>query len=579
MDHPGRGRTLRAAGHPGRTRADTHFSVLRRVMRCQTVWILHTRQMTSLPALPDSPALHTAIRRELYSFTLYRLLEAALLCLTVFAPVGLIFGEPRHPHLAIAIAIVYLIAAVALFFSGRRGHITTQVVLGISIDILISTLATNALPGVASGIAMMLLFNIGAAALFLPLRKGLVLAAIASVALALQLGWSYLSSNAITRPLIEIPMFAVSYLAIATLTSLLGQQLRATEALAEHRGSQAANLAEVNELIIRRMRTGVLLVDGDGEIRLANEAALLHLGAAGEGRRMLATAAPPLYARLRLWERSGNQDATPLQLAQDLPEILPRFARMLADGDQVLVFLDDAELASRRAESLTLATLGRFSASLAHEIRNPLAAISYATQLLEESQDINQSDRRLLEIIYQQTRRMNGIVESVLGLARRERAQHEHLDLGAFARQFVADYLESHPLDNDTLDIKHTGGPLPCLADRRQLQQIVTVLVHNALVYGRMPGEPAQVSVHAHRDDKGAPVLDVQDRGPGIPETVAAQMFRPFFTTSSHGTGLGLYLAQEMCQANQAELIHIPLPAGGTCFRIRLTGARAIATP
>lgn len=526
----------------------------------------------------DTQSLQVAIRRELYSFTLYRLLEAALLCLTVFAPVGMIFGQPRHPHLAAGIAIVYLIAAIALFFSGRRGQVNTQVWTGISLDILASTLATNALPNVGSGIAMMLLFNIGAAALFLPLRKGLMLAAIASVALALQLAWSYLTQEAINRPLIEIPMFALSYLAIATLTSLLGQQLRATAALAEHRGSQAANLAEVNELIIRRMRTGVLLVDGDGEIRLANEAALLHLGAAGEGRRMLATAAPALYARLRLWERDGTQDTTPLQLAQDLPEILPRFARMLAEGDQVLVFLDDAELASRRAESLTLATLGRFSASLAHEIRNPLAAISYATQLLEESQDINTSDRRLLEIIYQQTRRMNGIVESVLGLARRERAQHEHLDLGEFARQFVAEYLQNHPLDNDTLDIKVAPGAFPCLADRRQLQQIVTVLVHNALVYGRMPGAPAHVSVHVYRDDKGAPVLDVQDRGPGIPETVAAQMFRPFFTTSSHGTGLGLYLAQEMCQANQAELQHIPLPAGGTCFRIRLTGARAITT-
>ena len=532
----------------------------------------------AIAPVTDTPSMHAAIRRELYSFTLYRLLEAALLCLAIFAPVGMIFGEPRHPQLAAIVAVVYLLAAVTLFFTGRQGKILTQVLLGIGIDILASTLATYALPGAASGIAMMLLFNVGAAALFLPLRKGLTLGTVASVALAVQWLWGYFTGELSPRPLIEVPMFSVSYLAIATLTSLLGQQLRATEALAEHRGSQAANLAEVNELIIRRMRTGVLVVDGDGEIRLANEAALLHLGAAGEGRRMLATAAPALHARRILWERTGTQDTTPVQLAQDLPEVLPRFARLLADGDHMLIFLDDAELASRRAESLTLATLGRFSASLAHEIRNPLAAISYATQLLEESQDINDSDRRLLDIIYQQTRRMNGIVESVLGLARRERAQHEHMDLGEFARHFVADYLESHPLDNDTLDIKAPNGAVPCLVDRRQLQQIVTVLVHNALVYGRMPGTPAQVTVHVHRDDKGAPLLDVQDRGPGIPETVAAQMFRPFFTTSSHGTGLGLYLAQEMCQANQAELVHIPLPAGGTCFRIRLAPARTIAT-
>src|SRR5690606_15181098 len=141
----------------------------------------------------------------------------------------------------------------------------------------------------------------------------------------------------------------------------------------------------VNDVIARRRGPGGLRVAGDGEIRLANEAAMLQLGDAGEGRRLLATAAPGLEARLRRWERDGANDPTPLQLAPDLPEVLPRFARLLAESDQVLVFLDDAELASRRAETLTLATLGRFSASLAHEIRNPLAAISYATQLLEES--------------------------------------------------------------------------------------------------------------------------------------------------------------------------------------------------
>jgi len=107
---------------------------------------------------------------------------------------------------------------------------------------------------------------------------------------------------------------------------------------------------------------------------------------------------------------------------------------------------------------------------------------------------------------------------------------------------------------------------------------VVTVLVHNALVYGRMPGEPARVSLHVHRDARGAPLLDVVDHGPGIPEAVAGQLFHPFFTTSSHGTGLGLYIAREMCLANQADLSHVAIPAGGTCFRIRLAGARAIDT-
>lgn len=579
MDHPGRGRTLRAAGHPGRTRADFHFSVLRRVMRCQPARFPHTvRLMPSPSNLPAPLALHAAMRRELHFFTLYRVFEAALLCLTVFSPVTEWFPAPRHPQLAVSVALAYLIIACLLFAYRQSGVVARQVLAGVMTDILVTALATHALPGVASGIAMMLLFNIGAAALLLPLRSGLTVAGSASLALLLQSAWSFFTAEGTPRPAAEIAMFATSYLAIATLTSVLGRQLRASEALAEQRGSQAANLAELNELIIRRMRTGVLLVNGDDEIRLANEAAMLQLGDAGEGRRLLATAAPALEVRLRKWLRDGQHDATPLQLAADLPEVLPRFARLLAGGEQVLVFLDDAELASRRAESLTLATLGRFSASLAHEIRNPLAAISYATQLLEESRDIPESDRRLLEIIYQQTRRMNGIIENVLSLARRERAQPEHVELCEFAQQFVDDYRQSHPLDNDQLEARSPAQQVPCLMDRRQLQQVVTVLVHNALIYGRLPGQPARITLHVHRDTKGGPLLDVVDHGPGIPDAVSNQLFRPFFTTSGHGTGLGLYIAREMCLANQADLDYVALPAGGACFRIRLAGARAIDT-
>ena len=531
-----------------------------------------------MPTSSASP-IQAAIRRELHFFTLYRVLEAALLCLTVFSPVGVFLGgEPRHPLLAMAVALTYLLVACLLFFWRSRGHVRPMVLLGIGLDIAASLLAMHALPSAAAGIAMMLLFNVGAAAMLLPRRWSLTIAGLAGAALIGEYLWSLLAGHGHQRPLAEMLMFAVSYLAIATLTSVLGRQMRASQALAEERGSQVANMAEVNELIIRRMRTGVLLVEGNGEIRLANEAAMLQLGNRGEGRRTLATTAPELARRLHRWQHDGDGEPAPLQLSPDLPEVLPRFTRLLAGSDQVLVFLDDGSLASRRAESLTLATLGRFSASLAHEIRNPLAAISYATQLLEESRDIPEADRRLLEIIYQQTHRMNGIVENVLGLARREAARPEHVDLGEFVRNFVAEYQESHPLENDRLEAHLPRATVAAMIDRRQLQQVVTVLVHNALVYGRLPGEPARIGVHARLDDGGAPLLDVTDRGPGIPDMVAAQLFRPFFTTSGHGTGLGLYIARELCQANQATLGYVPVPAGGACFRIRLAGARAITT-
>ena len=263
-------------------------------------------------------------------------------------------------------------------------------------------------------------------------------------------------------------------------------------------------------------------------------------------------------------------------MAPDQPEVQPRFARLLAGSELSLVFLDDASVVSRRAESLTLATLGRFSASLAHEIRNPLAAINYAVQLLEES-PLNDADRRLLQIIHQQCQRTNGIVESVLGLARRERANPEHVDLNLFVRTFIDEYRQSMSIETDSLEIIPSTRAVPALVDPRHLHQVLTVLVQNAFNYGRLPGEPARVRLRVAPSEQRA-VIDVTDRGPGVPETTAARLFNPFFTTSEHGTGLGLYIARELCRANQATLDYVPVPGGGSCFRVIMPGPNALAT-
>lgn len=525
-----------------------------------------------MPRTPAPASTESALRRELYFFTLYRALEAGLLALMVFSPFGLLVEEPRHLAMGRAAASAYLVAAVVLFFSGRRGRLAPQALAGVTVDIAAATLAVHALPASASGIALMLLFNIGAAALFLPLRYGLGAAGVAAGALVAEFLWAAFTDGRNTRSPAELAMFAVSFAAIATLTYLVGKQMRASQALADRRGVEAANLAEVSELIIRRMRTGVLLVGSDGHIRIANEAAVLLLGDQGSGP--LNQVSTELAHRLHRWRRDGVADDAPMQLAPDLPEVVPRFTRLLADGDLALIFLDDTTLLSRKAESMTLATLGRFSASLAHEIRNPLAAISYATQLLEESREIPEADRRLLEIIHQQTQRMNGIVQNVLGLARRERAQPEYLELVGFVRRFIEDYTTSHPLEGDVLQLKADQPAVPALVDANQLHQVLTALVYNALTYGRMPGEPARVTVRVGGEH--GPQIDVIDRGPGIPEGIAAQLFRPFYTTSSHGTGLGLYIARELCRANQATLEYLPLPGGGACFRTRLPGPHSL---
>ncbi|MDC7807760.1 HAMP domain-containing sensor histidine kinase [Luteimonas sp BLCC-B24] len=526
-----------------------------------------------------SPGL---MQRELALFSLYRLLEAALLALLVFSPWGELLGEVVDPAVAISVSLGYLVASVGLLLHARHARVdhAAHAVVGVAVDIAVAGLVSHAIPEVAPGVAMLLLFNISAASLFVSLRSSLLIAAAAAAALLFERVASLVGGSPFDRPLAETLMFALGFFAAASLTRQLGKQVRDTQALAERRGAEAANMAEINELVIRRMQTGVLLVDGTGQIRLANEAALLLLGDAdtpGEDAmhgRTLSQLAPRLALRLADWLRSGSTDDAPLTLREHT-DVMPRFVRLLANSDHTLVFLDDTSLVSRRAESLTLATMGRFSAGLAHEIRNPLAAISYATQLLEESEDIRDADRRLLQIIHQQCVRTNGIVESVLSLARRERARPEHVDLVAAAHAFVQDYRMIVADDNAEIRVACDQASLSAVFDPRHLHQVLTALVNNAVRYGRMPGAPARITLRIEPDGD-CPTLSVLDRGPGIPDAVASQLFRPFFTTSESGTGLGLYIAHELCRANEARLDYVAVPGGGACFRITLAARQTL---
>jgi two-component system sensor histidine kinase PilS (NtrC family) len=519
--------------------------------------------------------------RDLYYFALYRVLEAGILAGLLFSPLSGMLGEQRDPLLGTAVTIGYLVFAMLMLFLGRREQWLAPLVLtGVVVDIVVASLATYAVPDATAGIAMLLLFNVAAACLLLPRKPGLGVALLATLAMGAEFVVETLGTTPTDRPVAEVIMFAVTYLAVGMLASQAGQRARASQALADQRGVEVANLFEVNELIIRRMRTGVLVVDADNRIKLANEAASLLLGDGSEGENdghgiHLPQVAPELARRLQQWRNGWQNDETPLQLSPDQPEVQPRFARLLAGSELSLVFLDDASVVSRRAESLTLSALGRFSASLAHEIRNPLAAINYAVQLLEESKSIIDGDRRLLQIIHQQCQRTNGIVESVLGLARRERASPEHVDLNGYVRRFVDEYQQNMSIETDSLETVIGARAVPALVDLRHLQQILTVLVHNALNYGRLPGEPARVRLRVFQADN-RPMIDVLDRGPGIPEAVAAQLFRPFFTTSEHGTGLGLYIARELCRANQASLEFVAVPGGGSCFRVTLPGPHSL---
>ncbi|MGH8125949.1 MAG: sensor histidine kinase [Rhodanobacteraceae bacterium] len=514
------------------------------------------------------------VRRELRVLDIYRVFQALVYVALSLSSLAFTWMPLRNPVVARATALVYLLFAVIALVRDVRGarmqvSVTTAF---LSVDVAAAFLAALTIPAAHTGIAAMLWINVGAAALLLSPRLGGLFAALATLAMIAQ---ALLATGEIdtSRTLLEAGLFGVAYFAIAAFCIGMGTQMRASEALAEQRGTDLANLSQVNDLIIRRMRTGVLLVDDANHIHQINESAWMLLGNPGIEQRDLGTVAPELSRRLYHWRTSHEHDSNAVALAEGAPEIIPRFTRLSSHDDSfVLIFLDDTSLVSQRAEQLTLTTLGRLSASIAHEIRNPLAAIRYSAQLLAESEDIGDADQRMVEIINNHCGRVNEIIENILQLSRRERSRPELLDLNGWAVRFVDEYKESNDIGSDSLRPLLYPRPVEALADPQHLQQVVWNLVQNALRYGRLPDEPSRVMVVARlASDLGPPLLEVIDRGPGIPPKVAAQIFEPFFTTHQYGTGLGLYLAKQMCEASQANLEYVPVAGGGSCFRITLT--------
>jgi len=527
---------------------------------------------------PDT-ALSDISRREIYFFNLFRVFQAAVLCVLIFSAYLTGWVQLDYPLIGCASCVVYLLLAVYTLSETKRwrSNIPFKVAAALTLDVTATTLAMFSIANPPTAIAMLLLVNVGAGALLLPPRLAGLFAALAALGVLGQCvaGRVFLQED---RNLLEAGLYGLSYFATATLCFVLGKQMRETEALAEQRGIDLANLAQINELIIRRMKTGVLVVDDANRVHRWNESAWALMGNPKPGQRDLGSVAPELSRRLYHWRTTGKIDNTAVGLAEGVPEIIPRFTKLASNDDNnVLIFLDDTSLVSRRAEELTLSSLGRLSASIAHEIRNPLAAISYSAQLLAESEELSDADKRMVEIINNHCSRVNEIVENILQLSRRERSRPESIDLSLWAQHFVDEYKSGNDIGGDHLRAVTQGKHVEGLADPQQLQQVVWNLVQNALRYGRLPGEPARVSVVARlATDKGPPLLEVIDRGPGIPAKVASQIFEPFFTTHEYGTGLGLYLARTMCDANQAVLEYVPVAGGGSCFRITLSGPAVV---
>jgi len=511
-------------------------------------------------------------RNELYLLSLFRVFQATVLLIFLLLDTSYL---PAAPSTSLRVmALLYLVGAVILLqLSQRRtGTITAEVLIGAGLDLTVAAIALRNFGGAASGAGALMLITIALTSSTLSARLSAFVAAVAALIAVGEAVFTALTSPDESRNLVQTGLFGLSFFIVSGLIFWLGRRFRESQALAEKRGEELLSLAEVNELIIQRMRTGVLVVDLVGEVRRYNESAWYLLGMPSPQNRHLRHFARPLLVRLREWLAANKHDPNPVSVATGVPPLIPRMTRIGSDDDAlVLIFLEDETQVSRRAEEMTLSSLGRLSASIAHEVRNPLGAISNAAQLLQEA-ELTLMDQQLVDIINSQCRRMNGIVENVLQLSRRERSRPEDILLNEWIKQFVVEFKQSLPPGADPLKIQIGSKPVRALVDPSQLTQACWNLVRNSLAYGQRSDQPAEVSIRIRiPDDSIGAMIEIVDRGSGVPEKFRENLFQPFFTTRPDGTGLGLYICKELLEANQASIEYVPVLAGGSCFRIRLT--------
>ncbi|MFI4895196.1 MAG: nitrogen regulation protein NR(II) [Steroidobacterales bacterium] len=510
---------------------------------------------------------------------LYRLLlSPVLITLYVFTrPTPTVGGA--NPQLFILICVFYWLLGGLFAFSGR-GHWPSRRVMVLA-HTLLDTVAVAVLlycsGGAASGLGILLVIPVGAMALLGEGRGAFANAAVAALGILLQQIAAVAFGDA---PLSDYPLAgmqgAVVFL-VALMAWPISSRLRESEALVRRAAVDLANLAQVSQYIVQHLRESILVVDPDDYIRLINESAAQVLGEADAiPGALLGEVCPRLLYLLSTWRTHDvrdRSDAAQTFLAADGARVVrPHFAPL---GDShpspVIVFLEDTGEIAAKVQQTKLAALGRLSASIAHEIRNPVGAMSHAAQLLAESPKLSDEDRRLTQIMQANSSRVSGIIDNVLRLSRREAPKPQQITLAQWTARFRDEFCATLELPRPQMQIEPLATDVQVRIDGSQLHQILWNLCQNALTHA-LPLAPASTAVIQLRYGRlggvGRPYLQVADRGPGIAAADAERIFEPFFTRAQRGTGLGLFLARELAAANGATLLYEPREGGGSLFRI-----------
>ena len=473
----------------------------------------------------------------------------------------------------------YFLFSIALFILYYFYPKNPLLMVGLTVDALVLTTMLYFSGG--NDLQVILLFLVQVAAAFMLVRsnQAILLTIFAITLVIYQQFYQTLKSDVNYALVNNVASMAISFIGVAYLSYTLSKRLKQIELLSERQVNEVNALNAINNKIVQIIDQGVVVLSHDLEIFIANDTALeqLHLPKALDNFNLL-DISPLLAARLApiiqepeetLIVRLGAATAsTPLAVGiepnhQSFNDLRLRITQLRQQ--YAIIFIEDLRDEFSRAQQLKLASLGQLSASIAHEIRNPLATISQASQLLME--EVNEADSGLsddnillYEMIYHQTIRVNKIIEDVLKLSRQQRPNFVYIEPKTWLNDFIQENFSGHDI------FLHCHTDKGFMFDNHQLAQILVNLINNGLRFSSKTQPHAFVTLEVYEFGKSIHI-DVIDTGHGVAKENIEYLFNPFFTTDNQGTGLGLYLSQAFCQANYANLEYVR-SEGQTCFRM-----------
>jgi len=507
----------------------------------------------------------------------YRLALSLILLATYYyrtpsSPLGTVDSE-----LYIRISSFYVVAnlLILVFTPILRAKNTRVRILSsftvLILDILLLAILSYTCGGVSSGMAHLMIVPVATGSILFGTRLGIFFASIGSIAAIYS--ETYLAFTLPTAENFYIQAGLLGFILFVTSLCLqyLGYRIRQKELINRQQAVSIHSLQQINQQIIQRMQTGIVVVNPLGKVLNSNSSARRLLTTSVTDTDSFMTDIPEVLSeQLQQWLQQPDVAYPTFRTAPNSPDILANYSYLQTDAEpNILIFLEDHTQLSSRAQHLKLMSLGRLSASIAHEIRNPLGAISHACQLLVESEQIADEDKRLLAIINTHSHRVNTIIENILEHSRPRQLVPEVFELKTWLEQFLMRFNNSYS-QNIRCTLQFEQDDLKLRFNQSQLEQLLTNLCDNAILYSEKHTGTLSVAIHTYLNPlTHCPVIDVIDQGRGVSETDAEQIFEPFFTTESKGTGLGLFICKEICEANQSRIFYCRTTDGASCFRIQ----------